>query len=91
MTGAIAAMPNDPPPIALRADPDDPDDFDVSDQAIEAALAVRRARLHSGALPAAVDEENPEWTDGDFASARPIGDFPALAAAFPNGSTPRRR
>lgn len=28
------------------------------------------------------DEENPEWTDADFAKARPIAEFPELAAAF---------
>ena len=38
--------------------------------------------------------DNPEWTAEDFARARPIGDFPHLAAAFgqrargrPSGST----
>ena len=31
-----------------------------------------------------VDDDNPEWTEADFAKARPIGDFPELAAAFPN-------
>ncbi len=30
------------------------------------------------------DEDNPEWTEADFARARPISDFPELAAAFPN-------
>ena len=29
------------------------------------------------------DDDNPEWTDEDFARARPISEFPALAAAFP--------
>lgn len=29
------------------------------------------------------DEENPEWTRADFDRARPISDFPTLAAAFP--------
>lgn len=39
------------------------------------------------------DEDNPEWTREDFARARPISDFPELAAAFgkargrPVGST----
>ena len=91
MTGANAAMPNDPSPIAPRADLDNPDAFDVSEQAVEAALAGRRARPASGALPAAFDEENPEWTEADFVNARPIADFPALASAFPNGSKPGLR
>jgi hypothetical protein len=29
------------------------------------------------------DDDNPEWTDADFARARPLSDFPELAAAFP--------
>ena len=29
------------------------------------------------------DHDNPEWTEEDFAKARPINDFPELAAAFP--------
>jgi uncharacterized protein (DUF4415 family) len=33
--------------------------------------------------PVIFDEDNPEWTDEDFAKARPISDFPHLAAAFP--------
>jgi uncharacterized protein (DUF4415 family) len=33
--------------------------------------------------PVVFDDENPEWTDADFARARPVVDFPALAAAFP--------
>ena len=33
--------------------------------------------------PVIFDEDNPEWTANDFATARPIADFPALAAAFP--------
>lgn len=37
------------------------------------------------------DDDNPEWTADDFARARPIADFPELAAAFPNGSKPRGR
>ncbi len=32
--------------------------------------------------PVVFDEDNPEWTDEDFRRARPIGDFPELAAAF---------
>lgn len=45
----------------------------------------------SDALPIAPDEENPEWTEADFANARPIDDFPALMSAFRNGSKPRLR
>lgn len=37
------------------------------------------------------DDDNPEWTEADFARSRPIADFPELAAAFPNGSRPRGR
>ncbi len=34
-------------------------------------------------LPVIVDDEdNPEWTAEDFARARPISEFPELAAAF---------
>nr|WP_295666650.1 BrnA antitoxin family protein [Sphingomonas sp.] len=39
------------------------------------------------------DDDNPEWTQEDFARARPISEFPELAAAFgkargrPVGST----
>jgi uncharacterized protein (DUF4415 family) len=33
--------------------------------------------------PVVFDDENPEWTKGDFDRARPIADYPALAAAFP--------
>lgn len=32
--------------------------------------------------PVVFDDENPEWTEEDFAKARPIADFPELAAAF---------
>lgn len=33
--------------------------------------------------PVIFDDDNPEWTEEDFARARPITDFPLLAAAFP--------
>ncbi len=33
--------------------------------------------------PVVFDDENPEWTEADFASARTVADYPALAAAFP--------
>ena len=33
--------------------------------------------------PVVFDDENPEWIGGDFAKARPISEFPTLAAAFP--------
>ena len=32
--------------------------------------------------PVVFDDDNPEWTEEDFAKARPITDFPELAAAF---------
>jgi uncharacterized protein (DUF4415 family) len=37
------------------------------------------------------DDDNPEWTKEDFARARPISDFPELAAALPKsrGGRPR--
>jgi uncharacterized protein (DUF4415 family) len=41
--------------------------------------------------PYLTDIDNPEWTEEDFARARPIADFPKLAAAFPNGAKPRGR
>ena len=41
--------------------------------------------------PPLVDDENPEWTDEDFARARPITDFPHLAAAFPKSKGGRPR
>jgi uncharacterized protein (DUF4415 family) len=37
------------------------------------------------------DKDNPEWTDKDFAKARPISDFPGLAAAFPKAKGGRPR
>jgi len=42
-------------------------------------------------LPSDDFDDNPEWTEEDFAQARPMTDFPELAAAFPNGSKPRGR
>lgn len=38
--------------------------------------------------PVIFDEDNPEWTAEDFARARPLSDFPEIAAAFPR--TPGR-
>lgn len=32
--------------------------------------------------PVIFDDDNPEWTEEDFARARPIAEFPDLAAAF---------
>lgn len=32
--------------------------------------------------PVVFDEDNPEWTKADFARARPISEFPELAAAM---------
>lgn len=29
-----------------------------------------------------IDDDNPEWAEADFARARPISEFPELAAAF---------
>ena len=47
--------------------------------------------MASDTHPVVFDDDNPEWTDADFKRAQPIADFPALAAAFPNGSKPRGR
>lgn len=33
------------------------------------------------------DDDNPEWTEEDFARARPLSDFPDLAAAFAHAKT----
>ena len=41
--------------------------------------------------PVVFDEDNPEWTGQDFARARPISDFPGLAAAFPKSKGGRPR
>lgn len=30
------------------------------------------------------EDENPEWTEADFARARPLSEFPALAKALSN-------
>ncbi len=32
--------------------------------------------------PVIFDDDNPEWTEEDFARARPLSDFPELEAAF---------
>lgn len=32
--------------------------------------------------PVVIDDDNPEWTEEDFARARPISEFPELAAAL---------
>jgi len=40
---------------------------------------------------AVFDDDNPEWTKQDFARARPIDDFPELAAAFPKSKSGRPR
>lgn len=37
----------------------------------------------SGDTAVVFDAENPEWTKADFEQARPISEFPSLAAAFP--------
>ena len=39
--------------------------------------------------PVVFDEDNPEWTEEDFARARPASELPArLAAAFHKGGRP---
>ena len=47
--------------------------------------------MASDTPPVVFDDDNPEWTDADVARARPIAEFPDLAAAFPNGGKPRGR
>jgi uncharacterized protein (DUF4415 family) len=37
-----------------------------------------------------VDDDNPEWTEDDFAKARPLSEFPELAAAFAKLRGPQR-
>ncbi len=37
-----------------------------------------------------VDDDNPEWTADDFAKARPLAEFPELAAAFAKFRGPQR-
>lgn len=37
----------------------------------------------SGKPEVIFDDDNPEWTEEDFARARPIEEFPELLAAFP--------
>lgn len=32
--------------------------------------------------PVKFDHDNPEWTDADFARAKPLSDYPDLAAAM---------
>jgi uncharacterized protein (DUF4415 family) len=41
--------------------------------------------------PVVFDDDNPEWTDQVFARARPISEFPDLAAAFPKSKGGRPR
>jgi uncharacterized protein (DUF4415 family) len=41
--------------------------------------------------PVIFDDDNPEWTEADFAKARPVSDFPELAAAFPKSKIGRPR
>jgi len=36
----------------------------------------------SGDKPVAFDDDNPEWTQEDFARAKPIEEYPELAQAF---------
>lgn len=41
--------------------------------------------------PVVFDDDNPEWTKEDFARARPLSDFPGMAAAFPKSKGGRPR
>ena len=74
----------------------------VRDEVIR-AISLRRSRRRSIAVmsfkhpPEPADDapfddaDNPEWTEADFARARPLSDFPELAAAFANTGKPRGR
>jgi uncharacterized protein (DUF4415 family) len=42
-------------------------------------------RLAALPEPELDDPDNPEWTDEDFARARPLSDFPELQAALTSG------
>lgn len=41
--------------------------------------------------PVIFDDDNPEWTEEDFARARSLSDFPELAGAFPKSKGGRPR
>ncbi|WP_414901768.1 BrnA antitoxin family protein [Sphingomonas flavalba] len=41
--------------------------------------------------PVTFDHDNPEWTEADFAGARPLDEYPELAAAFPKSKGGRPR
>lgn len=43
--------------IALRADPNDPEDFDVTEEGVAAGLAERAARRSKGGRPAGSNKE----------------------------------
>ncbi len=41
--------------------------------------------------PTVTDHDNPEWTDADFARARPVSELPAhIRAAFPRTRGPQK-
>lgn len=41
--------------------------------------------------PVTFDDDNREWTEEDFARAKPIAEFPELQAAFPKSKGGRPR
>lgn len=41
--------------------------------------------------PVIIDDENPEWTEADFAKARPVSEHPQLAAALSAAKAKRGR
>ncbi len=53
------------PAIAIPADPNDPEDFDVTEEALEIALAERRERLR-GLQKAPTKEQVSIRLDGDL-------------------------
>lgn len=40
--------------------------------------------------PVLFDDDNPEWTDADFAKAKPVSDIPELAAAMKKMRGPQK-
>ena len=58
-------------------------------RATELTEIVRSIDGMAEEIPVVFDDENPEWTEADFARARPIGEFPQLATAFAKSRGPQ--
>jgi len=41
--------------------------------------------------PVIFDDDNPEWTEEDFARAKPVSEHPLLAKAFPRSRGPQKQ